>query len=48
MPLGEVAELSLESGPNQINRESSKRNVIVSANVEDRDLGSLWQMFRMR
>ena len=40
MPLGEVAELSLESGPNQINRESSKRNVIVSANVEDRDLGS--------
>ena len=40
VPLGEVAELSLESGPNQINRESSKRNVIVSANVEDRDLGS--------
>ena len=40
VPLGEVAELSLNSGPNQINRESSKRNVIVSANVEDRDLGS--------
>ena len=40
VPLGEVAELSLNNGPNQINRESSKRNVIVSANVEDRDLGS--------
>lgn len=40
VPLGEIAELSLKSGPNQINRESGKRNVIVSANVEDRDLGS--------
>lgn len=27
-------------GPNQINRESGKRNVVVTANVEDRDLGS--------
>ena len=27
-------------GPNQINRESGKRNVVVTANVEGRDLGS--------
>lgn len=40
VPLGEVAHLELSNGPNQINRESSKRNVIVSANVEARDLGS--------
>ncbi|MDV6315314.1 CusA/CzcA family heavy metal efflux RND transporter [Idiomarina sp. HP20-50] len=40
VPLGEVAELKLSNGPNQINRESGKRNVIVSANVRDRDLGS--------
>ncbi|CAB0150130.1 Cobalt-zinc-cadmium resistance protein CzcA [Pseudidiomarina piscicola] len=40
VPLGEVADLSLANGPNQVNRESSKRNVIVSANVEARDLGS--------
>jgi cobalt-zinc-cadmium resistance protein CzcA len=40
VPLGEVAKLTLANGPNQINRESGKRNVIVSANVTDRDLGS--------
>lgn len=40
VPLGDVANITLEQGPNQINRESGKRNVIVSANVEGRDLGS--------
>jgi cobalt-zinc-cadmium resistance protein CzcA len=40
VPLGEIAEVELTVGPNQINRESGKRNVIVSANVVDRDLGS--------
>ncbi|RUO63648.1 efflux RND transporter permease subunit [Pseudidiomarina insulisalsae] len=40
VPLGEIAILSLDLGPNQINRESGKRNIIVSANVAERDLGS--------
>lgn len=40
VPLGEVAELVQLTGPNQINRESGKRNVVVTANVAERDLGS--------
>lgn len=40
IPLGEVATLELAPGPNQINRENSKRNAVVSANVRGRDLGS--------
>ncbi|MDN7137199.1 CusA/CzcA family heavy metal efflux RND transporter [Pseudidiomarina sp. 1ASP75-14] len=40
VPLGEIAEIKLTVGPNQINRESGKRNMVVSANVVDRDLGS--------
>ncbi|RVU35406.1 CusA/CzcA family heavy metal efflux RND transporter [Rheinheimera riviphila] len=40
VPLGEIATIEEISGPNQINRESGKRNVIVTANVEGRDLGS--------
>jgi len=40
VPLGEVASISIDKGPNQINRESGKRNVVVTANVEGRDLAS--------
>jgi cobalt-zinc-cadmium resistance protein CzcA len=40
VPLAEIAELVQLSAPNQINRESGKRNVVVTANVTDRDLGS--------
>ncbi|WP_417550530.1 efflux RND transporter permease subunit [Methylophaga sp.] len=40
VPLGEIADIYEISGPNQINRESGKRHVIISANVADRDLGS--------
>lgn len=40
VPLGEIADIKAISGPNQINRESGKRHVIISANVLDRDLGS--------
>lgn len=40
VPLGEVATIKELIGPNQINRESGKRNVVVTANVENRDLGS--------
>ena len=40
VPLGEIAELELAPGPNQINRENGKRRVVVTANVRERDLGS--------
>jgi len=43
VPLGEVAELVQLTGPNQINRESGKRNMVVTVNVADRDLGSFIQ-----
>jgi heavy metal efflux system protein len=40
VPLGEIAELELAQGPNQVNRENGKRRVVVTANVRGRDLGS--------
>jgi len=40
VPLGEVATIKEIEGPNKIDRESGKRNVVISANVEKRDLGS--------
>lgn len=43
VPLGEVAELKLDTGLNQINRENGKRRVVVTANVRSRDLGSFVQ-----
>jgi cobalt-zinc-cadmium resistance protein CzcA len=41
IPLKEVAKLSSDYGANQISRESGKRRVVITANVRDRDLGSL-------
>ncbi len=40
VPLGEVAQLTLLTGYNQIYRENSKRRIVVTANVRGRDLGS--------
>ncbi len=40
VPLGEVAELDLVTGYNQIYRENGKRRIVVTANVRGRDLGS--------
>ena len=48
MPLGEVAELEMTQGPNQINRENGKRRVVVTANVRGRDLGSFVSEVRQR
>jgi cobalt-zinc-cadmium resistance protein CzcA len=48
VPLGEVAELELTQGPNQINRENGKRRVVVTANVRGRDLGSFVGELRER
>ena len=39
VPLGVVARIKLEEGPNQVSRENGKRRVVVQANVRGRDLG---------
>ncbi|OQW39852.1 MAG: cation transporter [Proteobacteria bacterium SG_bin4] len=38
--LGEVADLHIAKGPNQVSRENGKRRVVVTANVRGRDIGS--------
>lgn len=38
VPLGSVAEATSSSGPGSVNRENVQRRIIVSANVEGRDL----------
>lgn len=40
VPLGSLARISIEEGPNQIGRENGKRRVVVTSNVRGRDLGS--------
>jgi cobalt-zinc-cadmium resistance protein CzcA len=41
IPLEQVAEVSVEEGPNQIQREDAKRRITVSFNVRDRDVQSV-------
>ena len=40
IPLGALARIRLEEGPNQVSREDGKRRVVVQVNVRGRDLGS--------
>ena len=40
VPLSEVANFEIKSGPNQINREDGKRRIVVTCNVRGRDIGS--------
>ncbi|WP_027858167.1 efflux RND transporter permease subunit [Marinobacterium jannaschii] len=39
--LGDVAQVAIESGPPQIRRDDVQRRVVVQANVEGRDMGSI-------
>jgi cobalt-zinc-cadmium resistance protein CzcA len=39
IPLSQLADVGMESGPVQVSRERAQRLVIVQANVRDRDLG---------
>ncbi len=39
LPLGAVAKIAVEEGPNQVSHENGKRRVVVQANVRGRDLG---------
>lgn len=40
VPLADIATLRESTGPSQINRYQGKRHLVLSANIEDRDLGS--------
>ena len=40
LQLGEVATIDISPGANQFSRENGKRNVVVTANVRGRDIGS--------
>lgn len=48
IPLSDVAEIISSSGPNTINRENVKRRIVISANVEGRDLRSTVNDIRNR
>jgi cobalt-zinc-cadmium resistance protein CzcA len=48
VPLAEVAEIGVTTGPNTVNRENGKRRAIVTANVRGRDLGSFVTDVRRR
>ena len=43
IPVSAVADIERLSGPNQVLRENSQRRIVVSANTEGRDLGSVAQ-----
>ena len=48
VPLREVADVQVQRGPNQINRENGKRRVVITANVRERDLGGFVSDLRTR
>ena len=41
IPLSQIAEIKIEEGPNQIQREDAKRRITVGFNVRDRDVQSI-------
>jgi cobalt-zinc-cadmium resistance protein CzcA len=48
VPLGAVARIRLDEGPNQVSRENGKRRVVTQANVRGRDLGGFVEEARSR
>ncbi|HEX6590652.1 MAG TPA: CusA/CzcA family heavy metal efflux RND transporter, partial [Moraxellaceae bacterium] len=46
VPLGAVARIAVELGPNQVSRENGKRRVVITSNVRGRDLGSFVEELR--
>lgn len=40
VPLGQLARITVERGPNTVSRENVQRKIVVQANVAGRDLGS--------
>lgn len=48
LQLGEVASIDVAPGANQFSRENGKRNVVITANVRDRHIGSYVAEARQR
>lgn len=48
IPLAQVAKIDYSTGPNTINRENVSRYIVVSTNVDGRDLGSVINDIRDR
>ncbi len=48
VPLSQVADVKILTGPIQINRENNQRRWVVQGNVRGRDLGSVFQEIRNR
>ncbi|MBM3443935.1 MAG: CusA/CzcA family heavy metal efflux RND transporter [Bacteroidetes bacterium] len=48
VPLAQVADVIIEEGPNQIQREDAKRRITVGFNVRDRDVQSVVEDVRKR
>ncbi len=39
--MGDVAEITIESGPPQVRRDDVQRRIVIQANIQDRDMGSV-------
>lgn len=48
VPLSDVADIESSAGPNTINRENVQRKIVISANTNGRDLGSVVSDIRHR
>jgi cobalt-zinc-cadmium resistance protein CzcA len=48
VPLGSIAKIGIEMGPNQVSRENGKRRVVVTSNVRGRDLGGFVEELRAK
>lgn len=48
IPLSSVAEITSKAGPNVVNREDVKRRIVISANVDGRDLRGVVDDIRSR
>jgi CzcA family heavy metal efflux pump len=48
VPLADLADIRLERGPNTVSREDVQRKIVVQANVEGRDVGSVVDDMRSR
>ena len=48
LPLGALADVSVTSGPNMINREQGRRRLLVTCNAEGRDVESVMSDIRER
>lgn len=48
IPLGQLADVDIKNGPNQIQREDAKRRIVVGFNVRNRDVQSIVQELQQK